>query len=100
MKKVLALVLALVMVLSLAACGGASQPATPDTPVADTPATPDSPATPEAPATPDVPALKGPGNVTLKRLGYNIAMDPNENIAGKVIEESTGYHVEYFKLPA
>ena len=97
MKKVFALILALVMLLSLAACGGApaEEPKAPeapvDTPVVDTPA---------EPAAPEVPALKGPGNVTLKRLGYNVAWDPNTDINAQVLEEVTGYHVEYYKLPA
>ena len=100
MKKVLALVLALVMILSLAACGGASQTETPKPPVADTPATPDAPATPEAPATPNVPELKGPGNVTLKRLGQSTSFDPNTDIGAQILEEVTGYHAEYYKLPS
>ncbi len=44
--------------------------------------------------------LKGPGNVTLKRLGYNAAFDPNEDIVADVIKEATGYDVEYYMLPA
>ena len=49
---------------------------------------------------PDVPELKGPGNVTLKRLGYNVAWDPNEDPIAGMIAETTGYDVEYFVLPA
>ncbi len=48
MKKLIALLLALVMVLSMAACG-ASEPAPTDPPKQETPATPDAPATPETP---------------------------------------------------
>ena len=48
----------------------------------------------------DVPELKGPGNVTLKRLGYNVAFDPNTDGVAKLTEEVTGYHVEYYMLPA
>lgn len=44
--------------------------------------------------------LKGPGNVTLKRLGYNVAFDPNTDIIADVIKEVTGYDVEYYTLPA
>lgn len=44
--------------------------------------------------------LKGPGNVALKRLGYNVAFDPNEDVVAGVIEDATGYEVEYFVLPA
>lgn len=105
MKKVLALILCLIMVLSLVACGAKTEaPKTDDTTKVETPVETPKDETPkdETPKDegPKVPELKGPGNVTLKRLGYNIAMDPNTDISGKVIEESTGYHVEYFKLPA
>ena len=44
--------------------------------------------------------LKGPGNVTLKRLGYNVAFDVNKDIIVGVTEKATGYKVEYFALPA
>ena len=99
MKKVFALILCLVMVLSLVACGGTTQPVetkAPDAPVADTPVND----TPAEPATPDVPALKGPGNVTLKRLAYSVAFDPNADIMASVIEEATGYKAEYYTLPS
>ena len=46
------------------------------------------------------PVLKGPGNVTLKRLGYNAGFDVNTDYMVPVIEEVTGYDVEYFALPA
>ena len=102
MKKVFALFLCLAMVLSLVACGGAPAEAPktedPKAPAAEAPKAED----PKAPAeaTPSVPELKGPGNVTLKRLGYNAAFDPNADINAQVMEESTGYHVEYFMLPS
>lgn len=48
----------------------------------------------------DVPEIKGPGNVTLKSMYQNVAFDPNEDLCAKLIEESTGYHVEYYMLPA
>ena len=57
MKKILAMLLALVMVLSLAACGGAAAPeAAPEAPKAEAPAAaPEAPeAEPEAPAEPTV----------------------------------------------
>ena len=54
MKKILAMLLALVMVLSLAACGGA--PAEPA--ATDAPAAPAAPAEPAAPAATDAPAVE------------------------------------------
>ncbi len=45
-------------------------------------------------------ALKGPGNVTLKRLGYNAGFDVNTCYMVPLYEESTGYKVEYYALPA
>jgi len=54
MKKILAMLLALVMVLSLAACGGTTAPAATEAPKADAPA-----AAPEAPeAEPEAPAVE------------------------------------------
>ena len=44
--------------------------------------------------------LKGPGNVTLKRLGVNVGFDVNADYMVPVIKEATGYDVEYFSLPA
>jgi len=44
--------------------------------------------------------VKGPGNVTLRRLGYHVAFDVNKDIIVGVTEKVTGYHVEYFTLPA
>jgi len=103
MKKAFALFLCLVMMLSLVACGGKPATTTPTTPETSAPKETEAPATtpetePEKPS--NVPQLKGPGNVTLKRLGYNTAFDPNKDINAQVMEESTGYHVEYFMLPA
>ncbi len=101
MKKVFALILALIMVLSLAACG-AKAPEAPkaEEPKVEAPAETPKEETPAEPAGPEVPALKGPGNVTLKRLGYSVAFDVNTDICVGVMEESTGYHVEYFALPS
>lgn len=52
------------------------------------------------PAMAEVPALKGPGNVTLKRLGGNVGFDVNANYMVPIIKQATGYDVEYFALPA
>lgn len=51
-------------------------------------------------ASAEAPQLKGPGNVTLKRLGINVGFDVNANYMVPVIKEATGYDVEYFSLPA
>ena len=51
MKKLIALLLALVMILSMTACGGSSAPAATEAPKADAPAT-EAPAAPETPADP------------------------------------------------
>ena len=101
MKKVFALILALIMVLSLAACG-AKAPEAPkaEEPKVEAPAETPKAETPAEPAGPEVPALKGPGNVTLKRLGANVALDVNNAWGAKIIEESTGYKTEYFVLPS
>ena len=53
MKKIIALLLALIMVFALVACGNTDTPSTPDTP--SNPSTPDTPAS-DAPSTPDTPA--------------------------------------------
>ena len=102
MKKFLALFLALIMVLSLAACGAKAPAEEPkaEEPKVEAPAETPKDETPAEPAAPEVPALKGPGNVTLKRLGANVALDVNNAIGAKVLEESTGYKVEYFSLPS
>lgn len=94
MKRVFALFLCLVMVLSLVACGAKA----PEETVAKT--EPANSANEAAPAEEsNVPALKGPGNVTLKRLGYNVAFDPNNDINADILKQSTGYDAEYFMLP-
>jgi putative aldouronate transport system substrate-binding protein len=51
-------------------------------------------------ASAEVPALKGPGNVTLKRLGGNVSFDVNADYMVPVIKKATGYDVTYFSLPA
>ena len=82
MKKAFALFLCLVMMLSLVACGGKPATTTPTTPETSAPKETEAPATTpetEPEKTSNVPQLKGPGNVTLKRLGYNTAFDPNKD---------------------
>lgn len=98
MKKPLALLLSLLMLFSLAACGGNDnkQPASDGNQSTEAPSG-DKNTGGEQTA---VPELKGPGNVTLKRLGYNAAFDPNNDINADVLKQSTGYDVEYFMLPS
>lgn len=103
MKKALSL---LTLAAMLLAClvGCSTTPSTvPDNATSDASisaeSSPSSEAAPDSAST-SVPELKGPGNVTLKRLGYNVAFDPNADIVAGVIEEATGYDVEYYVLPA
>lgn len=44
--------------------------------------------------------LKGPGNVELSFLGPNLDFDPNTDVMAGVIEEKTGYKVNYSMLPS
>ena len=78
MKKGLTILVVMLCALSLFASGGKEATTTTST----------------------VPELKGHGNVTLKRLGYNVGFDVNNDIIVGVTEESTGYKVEYYALPA
>ena len=98
MKKPLALLLSLLMLFSLAACGGNDnkQPASDGNQSTEAPSGDKNTGGEQT----TVPELKGPGNVTLKRLGYNAAFDPNNDINADVLKQSTGYDVEYFMLPA
>lgn len=90
MKRVIALLLVSILVFALAACG----PTT--TTVAPTTGTTGGQTT----TSETVAALKGPGNITLKRLGGNVGFDVNADYMVPVIKEATGYDVEYFSLPA
>ena len=93
MKKALSI---LTLIAMLVACLAGCSSNTPGT----TPETNGSGKAEPAASTSNVPELKGPGNVTLKRLGYNVAFDPNTDIVADVIKEATGYDVEYYVLPA
>lgn len=44
--------------------------------------------------------LKGPGNVELSFLGQSLDFDPNADAMAGVIEEKTGYKVNYSMLPS
>lgn len=95
MKKVITLVLIAMLTISAFGCKAAA-PATTTAETTEAAAT----AAPTAAPTVEVPALKGPGNVTLKRLGGNVGFDVNTDYMVPVIKEATGYDVEYFSLPA
>ena len=96
MKKYIALLLALVMVLSMAACGGA--PATPDTP--STPATPDAPATPDTPATPEAPAagpqLSADGRYPAEtvKIGFETFTTTDEQFLRRIVRDYQYYAIE------
>ena len=83
MKKLIAMLLALVMVMALAACGAPAAPAAPAEPAATTPAA-DAPAA-DAPAAPEAPAVEP---VTL-----NVAYMPNYS---SLVEVVTGIEMGYF----
>ena len=92
MKKALSILLTAALLLTcLAGCGSAGSAS---------PSGTDASGTSQSTAGANVPALKGPGNVTLKRLGYNVAWDPTTDIMVDVLKETTGYDVEYYALPA
>ncbi|MBO6011749.1 MAG: hypothetical protein J6P71_08135, partial [Oscillospiraceae bacterium] len=76
MKKVLALVLAVLFVLGLlAACGNTpSTPATPDAP--SNPSTPDAPSNPDTPDTPDAPDAPTDSGLPWKVDDVGIATEP------------------------
>lgn len=91
MKKALSILLTAALLLTcLAGCGGAGSAS---------PSGTDASGTSQSTAGANVPALKGPGNVTLKRLGYNVAWDPTTDIMVDVLKETTGYDVEYGSAP-
>lgn len=103
MKKRTSTWIAACLAVCLAGCGGSSKPAETTAAGGGTTTAAQSEAQTTATAensNADLPALKGPGNVTLKRLGPNAAWDPNVDPAVDVIRECTGYDVEYFALPA
>ncbi len=86
MKKLLALLLVLTMVLSLAACGGAEKPAETQAPAAEAPA--------------DAPAAEAPAEevVTLKWVQVGSGMPANYDAwkanLDKYLEEKIGVHLE------
>ena len=95
MRKAITILLVLLMVLSAVACGTATT-----TPTATTKGGTTAAATTAAATTAAAPALKGPGKVTLKRLGVNVGFDVNADYMVPVIKQATGYDVKYYSLPA
>ena len=90
MKKIIALLLALIMVFALVACGNTDTPSTPDTP--SNPSTPDTPAS-DAPSTPDTPADE-PKTVAFVGFGPGDFFDM---LANTYIEtmKAEGWNAEY-----
>ena len=90
MKKIIALLLALIMVFALVACGSSNTPSTPDTP--SNPSTPDTPAS-DAPSTPDTPADE-PKTVAFVGFGPGDFFDM---LANTYIEtmKAEGWNAEY-----
>lgn len=92
MKKALSILLTAAFLLTcLAGCGGAGS---------SVPTSTDTSETSQSTTNVAISPLKGPGKVTLKRMSFNVAWDPNTDIMAEVIKESTGYDVEYYTLPA
>ena len=96
MKKLIALLLALVMVLALTACGGSSAPAT-EAPATEAPKA-EAPAAPEAPAEEVVKDHNGDGVVTVGLGNIN-----EKGIFGKLVKygfeqacAERGYELVYF----
>lgn len=87
-KRMMGLLLSTMMISSLlTGCGGGT----------DTGSTTDG-STGGQTAT--VSELKGPGNVELSFLGQSLDFDPNADVMAGVIEEKTGYKVNYSMLPS
>lgn len=103
MKKIIALLLALVMVIGLVACGNANTPAETDAPQADAPAETNAPAETDAPAETEAPGLYDE-HVTLKYVipaasdnypGWdNIVAEVN-----KITEEKINATIEFELIP-
>ena len=89
MKKIIALLLALIMVFALVACGNTDTPSTPDTPSSDTPSTPST----DAPSTPDTPADE-PKTVAFVGFGPGDFFDMLANTYIATME-AEGWKAEY-----
>lgn len=96
MKKIFAILLVTLLVFSFVACTGATPEAEKEAANNGTQVDAATTGEGEEPES----ELKGPGNVTLKRLGGNVGFDVNADYMVPVIQEATGYEVEYFSLPA
>lgn len=90
-KRFMGLLLCTMMTASLlTGCGGGT----------DTGSTTDGSASQTGGQTAAVSELKGPGNVELSFLGQSLDFDPNADVMADVIEEKTGYKVNYSMLPS
>ena len=91
MKKMLAVVLAVLMVLSMAACSGSSAPAATEAPAAAAPAATEAPAA-EAPAT-EAPAKVY--NIGICQLGQHPALDAATQGFKDILTEKLGDSVKF-----
>ena len=83
----------------LAGCGGSTDsPQQRDTETKEVPSSQEATDAGETKSEAD--PLKGPGNVTLSFLGFNLDFDPNADVMAGVIEEATGYKTQYSMLPS
>ena len=100
MKKLIAMLLALIMVLSLAACGASEPAPTPtNAPVAADKAD-DTAKEPEVKTVSSTGHSLVPSSNTLKALWNTSSYDLNTTIEVGVIEEQTGFDIQWDALPA
>ena len=95
MRKVLALVLALVLTLSLAACGGKTE-----TPATQAPAATNAPASNDAPAATEAPATQAPAATEAGKTEETQAAAATEKFQmnDKVVVSGSLEDIELFKL--
>lgn len=90
-KRFMGVLLSTMMTVSLlTGCGGGT----------DTGSTTDGSTSQTGGQTATVSELKGPGNVELSFLGQSLDFDPNADVMAGIIEEKTGYKVNYSMLPS
>ena len=96
-KRVVASLMAVAMAMGLAACGSQS---TNSSSQSGSQTGSQSGSSTASTKNSSSSTLKGPGNVTLKRLGSNVSFDPNTDQNAALLEQVTGYKAEYTTLPA